>query len=48
MRRKKIWSVVLVLLVLFLGLAWYDGGRESQRLIEEPVDLSTVLAGGTR
>jgi len=39
MRRKNIWLGLLILLVLFLLLAWYDGGREPQRLIEQPVDL---------
>ena len=33
--------VVLVALALavMLGVAWYDGGREEQRLIVEPVSL---------
>ena len=39
MGRKTIRLVLAVLLVLFLALAWYDGGREPQRLIEQPVDL---------
>ena len=39
MRLKKIWLGLLVLLVLFLVVAWYDGGREPQRLIEQPVEL---------
>jgi len=39
MRRKNIWLGLLVLLVLFLLLAWYDGGREPQRLIEQPAEL---------
>ena len=40
MRLRKIWLGVLVLLVLFLAVVWYDGGREPQRLIEQPVELS--------
>ena len=39
MRLKKIWLGVGVLLVLFLIVAWYDGGREPQRLIEQPIEL---------
>ena len=39
MRRNKIWLGAAVLLVLFLVVAWYDGGREPQRLIEQPVEL---------
>ncbi|WP_338245323.1 hypothetical protein [Aurantiacibacter hainanensis] len=33
--------VVLVVLVLsiVLGVAWYDGGRQEERLIVEPVAL---------
>ncbi len=39
MRLGKIRLGLLVLLVLFLVIAWYDGGREPQRLIEQPVEL---------
>jgi len=39
MRLNKIWLGVAVLLVLFLAVVWYDGGREPQRLIEQPVSL---------
>ena len=39
MRLNKIWLGAAVLLVLFLLVAWYDGGREPQRLIEQPVEL---------
>jgi hypothetical protein len=39
MRLNKISLGVLVLLVLFLAVVWYDGGREPQRLIEQPVEL---------
>lgn len=28
-----------VVLLLFLLFAWYDGGREPQRMIEQPVEL---------
>ena len=39
MRLDKIRLVLLALLVLVLALVWYDGGREPQRLIEQPVEL---------
>ncbi|WP_275950680.1 hypothetical protein [Croceibacterium selenioxidans] len=39
MRVKKIWLGLLALLVLFLAVAWYDGGREPQRMIEQPIEL---------
>lgn len=32
-------SVIGIALVLLLAVAWFDGGREEQRLIVEPVDL---------
>lgn len=38
MRLNKLQLGLLVLVVLFLLLAWYDGGREPQRLIEQPVE----------
>jgi hypothetical protein len=43
MRLDKIRLVLLALLVLFLVLVWYDGGREPQRLIEQPVELPEGL-----
>ena len=43
MSRKTIRWVLAALLVLFLALAWYDGGREPQRLIEQPVELPPEL-----
>lgn len=45
MRRKNLWVGLLFLLALFLFVAWYDGGREPQRLIEQPVELPPELAG---
>jgi hypothetical protein len=30
---------VFVLIACFLALAWYDGGREEQRMIVQPVEL---------
>jgi hypothetical protein len=46
MSRKNIRLGLLVLLVLFLIVAWYDGGREPQRLIEQRVELPVGGAGG--
>jgi len=43
MRLSKIRLGLLVLLVLFLAIAWYDGGREPQRLIEQPAELPAGL-----
>jgi hypothetical protein len=48
MRLNKIWLGVTVLLVLFLIVAWYDGGREPQRLIEQPVELPAAYSGAYR
>jgi hypothetical protein len=48
MRLNKIWLGAAVLLVLFLIVAWYDGGREPQRLIEQPVELPAQYSGGSR
>jgi len=39
MRLNKISLGAVVLVILFLIVAWYDGGREPQRLIEQPVEL---------
>ena len=43
MRRKNIWLGLLALLVLLLVIAWYDGGREPQRLIEQPAEIPESL-----
>ena len=43
MRLNKIWLGLLALLALFLAIAWYDGGREPQRMIEQPVELPENL-----
>jgi len=48
MSRKTIRLVLAVLLVLFLALAWFDGGREPQRLMEQPVDLPPALREAAR
>lgn len=45
MRLTKFQLGMIVLFVLFLALAWYDGGREPQRLIEQPVELPAEFQG---
>ena len=42
MRLNKMGKGLLVLLVLLLLFAWLDGGREPQRLIEQPVELPAL------
>jgi hypothetical protein len=39
MGRKRILTVLAVLIVAVLAFAWIDGGREQQRMIEQPVSL---------
>ena len=46
MRLDKVKLVLLALLVLVLALVWYDGGREPQRLIEQPVELPESMRWG--
>ena len=43
MRLDKVRLGLLALLLLFLAWVWYDGGREPQRLIEQPVELPEGL-----
>jgi hypothetical protein len=43
MRLNKVWVGVLVVLVLFLLVAWYDGGSEPQRLFEQPAEIPESL-----
>ena len=42
-RRNIVAIAVLVMLAVVLALAWYDGGREEQRMIEQPVELPVEL-----
>jgi len=42
MKLRNVWLVLLVLLLLFLAVAWIDGGREEQRMIVEPVELPEI------
>jgi predicted alpha/beta hydrolase len=46
MKSRKVRMVLLVLLVVILLVAWIDGGREPQRMIEQPVDLPATANGG--
>jgi hypothetical protein len=48
MRLNKFSYGLLALLVLFLVVTWYDGGREPQRLIEQPVELPPGYRGTGR
>jgi hypothetical protein len=43
MRLDKVRLGLLAVVVLVLALIWYDGGREPQRLIEQPVELPENL-----
>jgi hypothetical protein len=39
---KRLMSIVTILVVIgvaLVALAWFDGGQEEQRLIVEPVEL---------
>ena len=38
-RPMTIMLILAFLLLTLLAIAWYDGGREQQRLIEEDVQL---------
>jgi len=44
MGRKRILTVLAVIIAAVLAFAWIDGGREQQRMIERPVPLP----GGVR
>lgn len=44
MKSRKVRAGLLVLLVLILLVAWIDGGREPQRLIEQPVELEAATS----
>ena len=48
MRLNKVWFGVAALLVLLLIVVWYDGGREPQRLIEQPIELPPGYPGASR
>ena len=42
---KRIAIAALALLALLLLLAWYDGGRQEQRLIEQEIELPAARPG---
>lgn len=44
MGRKRILTMIALVTVAVLAFAWIDGGREVQRMIEQPV----ALPEGTR
>jgi hypothetical protein len=39
MGRKRILTALGLTIVAVLAFAWIDGGRETQRMIEEPVPM---------
>jgi hypothetical protein len=39
MGRKRILTLLVVLIVAVIAFAWIDGGREQQRMIEQSVPL---------
>jgi hypothetical protein len=39
MGRKRILTVLAIVVVTVIAFAWIDGGREQQRMIEQPVPL---------
>jgi hypothetical protein len=39
MGRKRTLTLITLIVVAVLAFAWIDGGREQQRMIEQPVAL---------
>ena len=39
MGRRRLLTITAVIVVAVLAFAWVDGGREQQRMIEQPVPL---------
>ena len=39
MGRKRILTLIAIAVVVVIAFAWIDGGREQQRMIEQPVSL---------
>lgn len=46
MGSRRVRHGVVVLVVLLLLVAWLDGGREPQRMIEQEVALPLASGGG--
>lgn len=43
MNSRRIWLGTVLILVLLLALAWYDGGEEPLREIVSPVELPEAM-----
>jgi hypothetical protein len=39
MGRRRILSLIAIVVIAVLAFAWIDGGREQQRMIEQKVNL---------
>ena len=39
MGRKRTLTIIAIVIVAVVAYAWIDGGREPQRMIEQPVPL---------
>jgi hypothetical protein len=39
MGRKRTLTFIAIVIVVVLAFAWIDGGREPQRMIDQPVSL---------
>ncbi|WP_156172043.1 hypothetical protein [Aurantiacibacter gangjinensis] len=39
MLRKRLIVLLVAVVAVFAGIAWYDGGQEEQRLITQPVEI---------
>lgn len=39
MGRKRTLTVIVIVIAAVLAFVWIDGGREQQRMIEQPVPL---------
>lgn len=44
-RRMSLVIFLVVMVLLVLALAWYDGGREEPRAIEQKVDFESLRTG---
>ena len=39
MGRRRLLTILAIIVVAVIAFAWIDGGREQQRMIEQPVAL---------